>query len=118
LFASLQLIQVGLESDENDASLARFGDTTELCSSFQWDYKETMQQHDVQEFCMQLFDAIEQSFEQNGIFGVIGELYEGFSTGFVKCLTCAYESHRDSKFFDLQLTVKNDFDNEYNSSIE
>lgn len=67
---------------------------------------------------MQLFDAIEQSFEQNGIYGVVGELYEGYSTGFVKCLTCAYESHSDSKFFDLQLTVKNEFDNEYNSSIE
>jgi ubiquitin carboxyl-terminal hydrolase 7 len=47
LFASLQLIQSSWETSEEDHSLPRYGDTSDLCCSFQWDYKETMQQHDV-----------------------------------------------------------------------
>lgn len=77
-----------------------------------------MQQHDVQEFCIQLFDAIESSFEQNNIFGTISELYQGTNKDFVKCLSCNYESKRDARFFDLQLTVKNEFDNIQNTSVE
>ena len=67
---------------------------------------------------MQLFDAVEQSFEQNGVYGVIGDLYQGINTGFIKCLKCGYESKSESKFFDLQLTVKNEFENEHNVSVE
>jgi len=77
-----------------------------------------MQQHDVQEFCMQLFDAIEASFEQNGTYGAIADLYQGSNTDFVMCLHCGYESKKDARFFDLQLTVKNEFDNVQNSSVE
>lgn len=32
-----------------------------------------------------LFDAIEQSFEQNNIYGVIEDLYMGVGAGYVKC---------------------------------
>jgi len=32
-----------------------------------------------------LFDAIEQSFEQNNIYGVIEDLYMGIGSGFIKC---------------------------------
>ena len=38
---------------------SRYADTTDLTGSFQWDYQEGMQQQDIQEFWMQLFDAIE-----------------------------------------------------------
>ena len=99
-------------------SVVGYGDTSGLTGSFQWDYQDAMQQHDVQEFCMQLFDAIERSFEQNGIYGVIAELYEGVNTDFVKCSTCNYESSREAKFFDLRLNVKNEFENVSNSSVE
>jgi len=53
-----------------------------------------------------LFDAIEQSFEMNDIYGVIGDLYEGFNKDYVRCSECGRESKIDSKFYDLQLTVK------------
>ena len=58
---------------------------------------------------MQLFDAIEISFEQNGIFGVIEDLYQGVNKDYIKCLKCNYESPREAKFFDLRLIVKDAF---------
>jgi len=67
---------------------------------------------------MQLFDAVEQSFEQNGTYGVIAELYQGEKRDYVKCLKCNYESPQEAKFFDLQLVVQNQFENVQNSSIE
>ena len=52
------------QEDENQShKVLRNAETVELTGSFQWDYREAMEQHDVAEFCMQLFDAIEQSFE-------------------------------------------------------
>ena len=49
---------------------------------------------------------------------MISDLYQGTNTDFVKCKTCDYESKRDARFFDLQLTVKNEFDNVHNKSVE
>ena len=49
---------------------------------------------------------------------MIGDLYQGITTDFVRCKTCNYESTRDAKFFDLQLPVKNEFENISNSSVE
>lgn len=77
-----------------------------------------MQQHDVQEFCRVLFDAIEQSFEINNIFGVISDLYEGNGSDSISCTECNYESTHATKFFDLQLPVINEFENIKNDSIE
>ena len=57
-----------------------------------------------------LFDAIEQSFEMNNIFGVIDDLYMGVSESYVKCHECGYTSINEAKFCDLQLTVKNEFE--------
>lgn len=37
-----------------------------------------------------LFDAIEQSFQQNKIYGVIDDLYMGVGSGFIKCSECGY----------------------------
>lgn len=50
LFANLQL------------SRNNFVATTGLTKSFGWTGHEAYQQHDTQEFCRVLFDAIEQSF--------------------------------------------------------
>lgn len=58
-----------------------------------------------------LFDAIEQSFEINDIYGVISDLYEGTGTDYIKCQECGHESLHQAKFFDLQLTVRNEFEN-------
>ena len=48
-----------------------------------------------------LFDAIEQSFEQSNIYGVIEDLYAGAGGDFLKCHECDYSSDRPNKFYDL-----------------
>lgn len=58
-----------------------------------------------------LFDAIEQSFEINNIYGVVEDIYSGEGTDFIKCLECGYKSERFTKFYDLQLPIKNEFEN-------
>ena len=78
-----------------------FADTSGLTKSFQWDYQEAMHQHDIQEFLIQLLTAVEMSFEQNGQFGVVDELYEGVNNDFVRCKTCGYESKREAKFNNM-----------------
>lgn len=66
-----------------------------------------------------LFDAIEQSFEQNNIYGVIEDLYMGLGSGFIECKECNYQSTTPSKFCDLQLPIKNEFEQTpANESIE
>ena len=61
LFATLQILQSQQEQEDENQShkVLRNAETVELTGSFQWDYREAMEQHDVAEFCMQLFDAIE-----------------------------------------------------------
>mmetsp|Transcript_26094 Transcript_26094/g.25715 ORF Transcript_26094/g.25715 Transcript_26094/m.25715 type:complete len:834 (-) Transcript_26094:354-2855(-) len=80
--------------------------------------RDGFQQHDVQEFCRVLFDAIEQSVESTDQANMIKKLYEGSYIDYVKCLNCLRESSREDKFLDLSLTVRNDFDKIYNDSIE
>lgn len=65
-----------------------------------------------------LFDAIEQSYEQNGQYGAISEIYQGKTTSYVKCLNCQKERRRPSNFYDINLSVKNEFENIYNDSLE
>ena len=66
-----------------------------------------------------LFDAIELNFEQNNLFGVIEDLYMGVGSGYVKCSECNHLSKTPSKFCDLQLPIKNEFENTpANESIE
>ena len=93
-------------------------DTKHLTTSFGWDIKEGFQQHDVQEFCRVLFDAIEESVQGTEIENLISSLYEGEMTDYVKCLECQRESSRSDKYLDLSLTVRNDFDKIRNDSIE
>ena len=48
-----------------------------------------------------LFEAIEQSFEQNKIFYVIEDIYAGAGKDYIKCHECAYSSNRETKFYDV-----------------
>ncbi|OMJ69120.1 hypothetical protein SteCoe_33242 [Stentor coeruleus] len=93
-------------------------DTKFLTKSFGWDNKESFQQHDVQEFCRVLFDAIEESVKGTDSENLISSLYEGIMTDYVKCLNCQTESKRTDRFLDLSLTVRNDFEKIRNDSIE
>ena len=54
-------------------------DTRELIKSFQWDSQQAFEQHDIQEFCRVLFDAIEQNISCSTNENFISELYEGTS---------------------------------------
>jgi len=105
LFARLQLKYFEIESTEN------------LTKSFQWSSQQLMEQHDIQELCRVLFEAIENSFldsEQN----FINDLYSGDTDSIVRCLECGYQSKRKDRFLDISLPVRNEFDKIYNSSLE
>ena len=93
-------------------------ETKSLTKSFGWDIKESFQQHDVQEFCRVLFDAIEESVKGTDSENMISSLYEGMMTDYVKCNSCENESKRSDRFLDLSLTVRNDFEQIKNDSIE
>lgn len=57
------------------------------------------------------FDAVEQSFEVNQMYGVIEEIYSGVWSDYTKCLECGYRSEQTTKFYDIQLVIRNLFDN-------
>ena len=70
--------------------------TKALTNSFQWDYQESFAQQDAQvsktllsflsqEFMRVLFDAIEQSFEINQIYGAVEDIYAGESIDYIHC---------------------------------
>ena len=106
LFSKLQLAKVS------------YLETTGLTKSFQWDVREGFQQHDVQEFCRVLFDAIEISVKSTAQETIISDLFEGKLIDYVKCDACGHESQREDKYLDISLAVKNDFDHIYNDSVE
>lgn len=64
-----------------------------------------------------MFDAIEQTMEQNGIFGSIDELFKGVNLDFIRCLNCQFESKRDTKFYNLILPVSDPFEGINNSNV-
>jgi ubiquitin C-terminal hydrolase len=105
LFAKLQL------------SNTWYVETTALTKSFGWDLREGFQQHDVQEFCRVLFDAVEQSVANTDQQNFIDDLYEGQLEDYVRCENCNTESKRSDKFLDISLTVRNEFDKVYNDSV-
>ena len=60
---------------------------------------------------MQLFDAVEITMAQNGIYGAIDELFNGTNSDVIKCLTCNFESKRETKFHNLILAIQDPFEN-------
>lgn len=52
-------------------------ETTELTRSFGWDLSEAWQQHDIQELCRVMFDALEQKFKDTDQADLINRLYQG-----------------------------------------
>lgn len=70
----------------------------------------------MQEFCRVLFDAIQQSCSQDEEF--ISKLYESQSESYCRCEKCHTESVKSDRFMDLSLTIKSDFDQVYNESLQ
>jgi ubiquitin C-terminal hydrolase len=105
LFARLQL------------KLRRAEETRDLTKSFQWDSSEVFRQHDIQELCRVLFEAIEMSLGE-GEENFINNLYEGGTESVVKCLECNNESIRPDSYLDISLPIRNEFEKIYNASLE
>ncbi|XP_063987219.1 ubiquitin carboxyl-terminal hydrolase 47 [Diachasmimorpha longicaudata] len=80
--------------------------TTSLTKSFGWDSTEAWQQHDIQELCRVMFDALEQKFKNTQQADLINRLYEGKMIDYVKCLECKTEKSREDTFLDIPLPVK------------
>ncbi|XP_069821168.1 ubiquitin carboxyl-terminal hydrolase 47 isoform X3 [Dendropsophus ebraccatus] len=81
-------------------------ETTDVTRSFGWDSSEAWQQHDVQELCRVMFDALEQKWKQTEQADLINQLYQGKLKDYVRCLECGYESWRIDTFLDIPLVIR------------
>ncbi|XP_014675692.1 PREDICTED: ubiquitin carboxyl-terminal hydrolase 47-like [Priapulus caudatus] len=87
-------------------SKKRAVETTDLTRSFGWDSSEAWQQHDVQELCRVMFDALETNFKNTDQADLINQLYQGQLKDYVRCLDCGSESARTDAFLDIPLTIR------------
>lgn len=92
--------------------------TTDLIKSFGWDENQSFEQNDVQEFCRVLFEAINTTFEGTDQATMIADLYDGILSDTVHCTSCGYDSGKEVRFNDISLTIKDDFSNVFNDSLE
>jgi len=97
----LQRLFVNLQTSHKSAV-----ETTELTRSFGWDSSEAWQQHDIQELCRVMFDALEQEFKDTKQGDLIDRLYQGKMIDYVKCLECGQEKSREDTFLDIPLPVR------------
>ncbi|XP_023248209.1 ubiquitin carboxyl-terminal hydrolase 64E-like [Copidosoma floridanum] len=81
-------------------------ETTALTQSFGWDSTEAWNQHDIQELCRVMFDALEKTFKTTKHPDFINRLYEGKILDYVKCLTCNLEKSREDSFLDIPLPLR------------
>ncbi|KAJ8928112.1 hypothetical protein NQ314_019338 [Rhamnusium bicolor] len=81
-------------------------ETTDLTTSFGWQGSDAWHQHDIQELCRVMFDALEQKFKDTKQANLINDLYEGKMLDYVKCLDCGTEKSREDTFLDIPLPVR------------
>ncbi|XP_050304675.1 ubiquitin carboxyl-terminal hydrolase 47, partial [Anthonomus grandis grandis] len=81
-------------------------ETTDLTTSFGWQGSEAWHQHDIQELCRVMFDALEHKFKDTKQANLINDLYEGKMLDYVKCLECGIEKSREDTFLDIPLPVR------------
>ncbi|KAK9871493.1 hypothetical protein WA026_012864 [Henosepilachna vigintioctopunctata] len=81
-------------------------ETTNLTTSFGWQGSDAWQQHDIQELCRVMFDALEQKFKNTKQANLINDLYEGKMLDYVRCLECSTEKSREDTFLDIPLPVR------------
>ncbi|KAI5729491.1 hypothetical protein M8J76_003096 [Diaphorina citri] len=101
----LQKLFVNLQTSTRPAV-----ETTDLTRSFGWESSDAWQQHDIQELCRVLFDALETQFKGSKTTGdqadLINNLYQGKMRDYVKCLECGTEKSREDTFLDIPLPVR------------
>ena len=99
-----------------DLMLSEAVGTKALTTSFGWLGNQAFEQHDVQELCRVLFEALDKSFvhrmlneemaaSYSGV-SLVSELYEGMMTGYIDCQECEYVSARHEKFLDIQVPIQ------------
>ncbi|XP_063969963.1 ubiquitin carboxyl-terminal hydrolase 47-like [Lytechinus pictus] len=93
-------------------------ETTDVTRSFGWDSSEAWQQHDVQELCRVMFDALEKKWKNTDQSDLINQLYQGQMKDYVKCLKCGYESARSDAFLDIPLVIRPFGANKVYSSVD
>ncbi|XP_046546344.1 LOW QUALITY PROTEIN: ubiquitin carboxyl-terminal hydrolase 47-like [Haliotis rubra] len=93
-------------------------ETTDLTRSFGWDSSEVWQQHDVQELCRVMFDALEHAWKNTDQAHLINQLYQGKLKDYVKCLECGYESARTDAYLDIPLVIRPFGSNQVHGSVE
>ncbi|XP_057313910.1 ubiquitin carboxyl-terminal hydrolase 47-like isoform X1 [Hydractinia symbiolongicarpus] len=89
-----------------ETSKKRAVETTDLTKSFGWDSSEAWQQHDVQELCRVMFDALEETLKNTDQGDLINQLYQGEMKDYVKCLNCSHENSRRDNYLDISLDVR------------
>lgn len=89
-----------------ETSKKRAVETTDLTKSFGWDSSEAWQQHDVQELCRVMFDALESALKNTDQANLINQLYQGKLKDYVKCLKCGHESSRSDSYLDISVDVR------------
>eukprot|EP00794_Sanderia_malayensis_P012688 gene12688-13990_t len=99
-------------------SKKRAVETTDLTKSFGWDSSEAWQQHDVQELCQVMFDALEEKLKDTDQADIINQLYQGKMKDYVRCLKCENESARIDSYLDIPLAIRPFGSKESHSSIE
>eukprot|EP00117_Sycon_ciliatum_P032446 scpid61140/ scgid2680/ Ubiquitin carboxyl-terminal hydrolase 64E; Ubiquitin thioesterase 64E; Ubiquitin-specific-processing protease 64E len=97
----LQKLFANLQTSTKDAV-----ETTDVTKSFGWTSSDAWQQHDIQELCRVMFDALEKKFKGTDQDNLIKQLYEGEMQDYVKCLECGHESARTDTFLDVPLVIK------------
>lgn len=94
LFARLQLCDVQAVK------------TKDLTKSFGWEDADAFTQHDVQELCRVLFDALEKNFQGTKQANLVNELYQGKMKDYVQCKECKHESARVDHYLDIPLVIR------------
>lgn len=77
-----------------------------MTASFGWTDADAFTQHDVQELCRVLFDALEIVLKGTEQESLITDLYQGQMKDYVLCKECNNESSRVDKYLDVPLVIK------------
>lgn len=92
-----------------------------MTKSFGWTQRDSFTQHDAQELCRVLFEALEGVWKGTEQENVIDRLYQGKMKGmvffgsflvlmeildYVQCLNCGTESSRTDTYLDVPLVIK------------
>ena len=80
--------------------------TNALTRSFGWTGSDSFVQHDVQELCRVLYDALEEALRGTQQSDLIKSLYEGELCDYVQCVECQHQATRKDTFMDVQLPLR------------